>query len=652
MCPNGILPGGTVAICDCNGKSLFTHLPPSYLKRGYDTGLRGNPHSRFGVGGHAPHPAIGGIVYAAEFRSLPAVIFELARRTPDAIAVRAPGRVLSYAALTSGAARVSRRLRDLCLGAEMPAAILCERSPERIIAALAAWQAGSAYAPLDPAWPASRIATILDDLGPSVLIGRSGAAGFASATCRFLDIDTALAEAPDELDAARDIDPAALAYIIYTSGSTGRPKGVEITHGNLSHLIGWHCAAFGVTTADRASHLAGLGFDASVWEVWPHLCAGATLVLAPEEVAGAPGLLQSWLVDERISIAFVPTVLAEPLIRRDWPEATALRVLLTGGEALQVRPRPGLPFRVINNYGPSECTVLATSGEVRPDGEGLPDIGRPIAGTMITLRDDTGALVADGETGEICIAGPGVGRGYRNLPKLTAERFAEGRFRTGDLGCRLPGGEIAFRGRADDQIKIRGHRIEPQEIVAVLNRHPMVAASAVALRAEPGAAPRLIAYVLPADKELPGATELRELLALHLPQPMIPSAFVRMTAWPLTPSGKLDRDALPAPDADNLLPHARYRAPATPAEQLLAEIVQDLLGVENVGADDSFFLLGGHSLLGTQLVMRARELFGVPLSLRHLFEAQTVARLALIVEQLLIEQLAAETEPPEPQVAG
>lgn len=595
-------------------------------------------------------------MHGAEARfGIPAIIADRAERTPDGVAIRDGARTLTWSELVQGAAAVARRLAALGVAAERPVAVLGPRSPERIIAALATWRAGGAHVPLDPAWPPARIAAILADLGAATLIGPSGTEAFAGPSCQFLDIDAALKEAaPDApAPALREVDPAALAYVIYTSGSTGQPKGVEITHDNLRHLIAWHNSAFAVGAADRASHLAGLGFDASIWEIWPHLCAGATLVLAPEPVRSSPDALVRWIVDAGITITFVPTVLAEPLIARSWPADTALRLLLTGGEALRRRPIPGLPFRVINNYGPTECTVLATSGEVLPAHEPPdlepPSLGRPIAATTIALIGPNDAPVADGETGEIIIAGAGVGRGYRNLPALSAERFAGRRFRTGDLGCRLTSGEIAFRGRLDDQIKLRGHRIAPEEIVAVLNRHNLVQASAVVARAQPAGELRLLAYILPTGTEAPGAAELRALLARHLPEPMVPAAFIRVDRWPLTPSGKLDRDALPGPSAENLLPHARYRAPSHPAEQRLAEIVGELLGIDNVGVDDSFFLLGGHSLLGTQLVMQANDAFGVPLTLRHLFEAQTVARLAEVVEALVIAELAQE---PEPQQAG
>ena len=254
-----------------------------------------------------------------------------------------------------------------------------------------------------------------------------------------------------------------LAYVIYTSGSTGAPKAVEVSHANLAALIDWHRQTFELGAGTRTSPLAGLGFDAAAWEIWPTLAAGGTLALVDDATRLDAARLRDWLVAERIEIAFAPTALAEPLVAMEWPADTALRVLLTGADKLTVRPAPGLPFVFINNYGPTESTVVATSGVVAPHGDGLPSIGQPIAGTAIHLLDDQGARVVPGEAGAIWIGGAQVARGYRGDAALTAERFVThaeyGRlYRTGDLGVWLENGEIGFRGRADGQIKIRGHR--------------------------------------------------------------------------------------------------------------------------------------------------------------------------------------------------
>ena len=583
---------------------------------------------------------------------VPRLVAEVARLSPEAVALRSGRSCLTYRELDARAGRLAGRLRSLGVGRDVPVGVRLERSFDQVTALLAVMKAGGAFLPLDPAWPDERVRELLDDAGAPVLIEDpargSGAGG------RVVVTPDAGSGAAETREAAADIRGEDLAYVVYTSGSTGAPKGAEITHDNLLNLVAWHLDAFGVTAEDRASHLAGLGFDAAVWEVWPYLCVGATVVLADEGVRASPDLLRAWLVEERISVAFVPTPLAEPMLAAEWPAGTALRCLLTGGEALRRYPRPGLPFAVVNNYGPSECAVVATSGLVPPlaDAEVPPAIGRPIANVQVHLLDERGEPVAPGETGEIWIGGAGVGRGYRGRPDLTAQRFVPDRFRahrgarlyrTGDLGSLLADGQVAFRGRVDDQEKIRGHRVEPDEIAAVLNRHPSVAASTVVGRG-PAGERQLVAYVLPAADAEPSARELHDFLASRLPDYMLPAAFVRLASLPLTTSGKLDKAALPEPAADNSLDSVVSRAPSTPTERRLARIVADLLRTESVGADDHFFLMGGHSLLGTQLVLRAREAFGIDLTLRHLFEAPTVAELASVVERLVLERVAAMSE--------
>ncbi len=297
--------------------------------------------------------------------------------------------------------------------------------------------------------------------------------------------------------------------MIYTSGSTGRPKGVEITHANLAHLVDWHVAAFDVSAGDRASQVAGLGFDAAVWETWPPLATGAALYVADEETHRSPQVLRDWLVSQEITIAFAPTLLAEQLMHADWPERTALRTLLTGAERLNRRPLQGLPFTVVNNYGPTECTVVSTSGVVAPQGDhaGPPSIGRPLPGTVALLLDDTLSPVGDDEPGELVVAGPHVGRGYRGDPARTAERFVTVRaddgtllraYRTGDRVRRLPDGRLVFLGRLDDQVKVRGYRIEPAEITGWLLRCPGVGAGTVSVIAtgEETGERELVAYVV------------------------------------------------------------------------------------------------------------------------------------------------------------
>jgi amino acid adenylation domain-containing protein len=552
-------------------------------------------------------------------------VHDFARDADSAIAIESAGGAISYAELDARATRLAGALAAHGVVAGDTVAVCLPRSAEQIVALLAAWYAGAAYLPLDPAWPEARLASFVERAGCAAVIGSA--------------IGTV---APD---AAADFSPRPagdLAYVIFTSGSTGEPKAVEVGHDNLAALVDWHHGAFAVRTGTRTAHLAGLGFDAAAWEVWPTLAAGGTLCLADDAVRLDPHALRDWLVRERVEVAFAPTALAEPLVGMDWPADTALRVLLTGADKLTVRPKPGQPFTFVNNYGPTECTVVATSGVVAPEGEGLPSIGKAIAGTTIHLLDPGGEDVIAGAPGEVCIGGAQVARGYRGDAAMTDARFVAhshyGRlYRTGDLALRLDDGEYAFLGRVDGQVKVRGHRIEPAEVAAALHRLPEVAASHVVVREG-----ELVAYVtLNADTT---AGTLRAALAETLPDYMVPAHFARLDAMPLTANGKIDVRALPDPATVALVESAGGRAPETPTELRLFEIVSTVLGHRDFGVDDDFFLLGGHSLLGTQVIIRARDAFGIDLSLFHLFEAATVAKLSDVVETLIFAKIEAMSD--------
>lgn len=494
---------------------------------------------------------------------IPQLLAEAAVTSPDSVALSLGGRGLSYAVLNSQGDRLAAHLRSLGVTSEVPVAICLERSFEYVIAALAVWKAGGAYLPIDPSWPSQRRATIIADAAAPVLITRStllGDAGIPS-KLRFtvcLDTDAeALARTEPLIDAA-ETRRDQLAYISYTSGTTGAPKGVEITHGNLLNLVFWHRRAFGITTEDRASHLAGLAFDEAGWELWPHLSAGATVVMAPDDEVGmSPRHLRDWIARERITVAFVPTTLVEPLAGMPWPEGTALRYLLTGSDALHRCPMEGLPFKLVNHYGPAECAVIATSGIITPAelASALPCIGKGIANTLIYLLDRNLQPVDAGQTGEIFIGGANVGRGYRNQPELTAQRFLADPFRaipgarmyrSGDLGSLLPTGQIQFHGRLDNQQKIRGHRVEPDEVASALARHPAIASSVVIGYGDV-LDRKLAAYFVPAAGARPEPAELREFLAGQLPDYMLPCVFVSLKALPLNSRGTLDRSALPVP---------------------------------------------------------------------------------------------------------
>jgi len=419
-------------------------------------------------------------------------------------------------------------------------------------------------------------------------------------------------------------------------------------------LVRWHRDAFRVTSQDRISHLAGLGFDATAWEIWPNLCAGATICLADDDLRPSPKLMQEWLIRERITISFVPTVHAAPMMNLKWPARTDLRLLLTGGDVLHQGPAAQLPFDVVNNYGPSECTVVATSCVLKPGSEGSPPIGLPITGARVYLLNEQVEEVANGTVGEIYIGGDGVGRGYRNMPESTERNFVLDPFagtsgsrmyRTGDRGIRRPDGEIEFRGRLDRQIKIRGQRVELDEIDRTLALHPSIDFATATVHVTRDGEEQIVGYVLTKDNEpVPTSDELQQHLLLQLPEYMVPAKFVRLQTLPISPQGKLDPEKLPQARGLNLLEKAAAKTPATEIEDKLLSMVQKLLENDDISPKDNFFLAGGHSLLGMQLVMALRSSLGVDLTLRQLFEAPTVERLAGVVEMMLVNSIESMTD--------
>lgn len=589
--------------------------------------------------------------------TLPRMVAAHAAASPKTAAVVSGGEVLTYAELDRRANQLANRLVALGVKAETIVALCLDRSPASVMCALAVLKAGGAYLPLDPKYPVERLRFMLNDAQPRVLIAKEGLADrLGAGTWAVIniaadrDIDDSSINAP-----LIEIDKNQLAYVIYTSGSTGQPKGVEITHENLLNLVSWHQSEFGVTARDRASHLASVGFDASVWEVWPHLTAGATLYLPDDETRLSPARLRDWLVQNQITISFLPTALAEAVMTLDWPTETALRFLLTGADTLHCYPKTNQPFVVVNNYGPTECTVVTTSGHVdsQDTNDGLPTIGRPITNTVVHILDENLQSVTPGEAGELCIGGVGLARGYRNRRDLTTEKFipdpfnrnvGERLYRTGDKARQLANGDIAYLGRIDDQIKIRGYRIEPAEIEAAINLHPAIASSVVVTSAADCFEKRLTAYVAMHNGTTPMAAELREFLSASLPDYMLPSQFVKIPALPLTNNGKIDRSALPEPTIENTLRDEDFVAPRSPIEQKLSTLVCSLLNLEKVSVNDNFFLLGGHSLLGTQLIVKIRSAFGVDLALRALFEAPTIAELSSEIERLIIARVESMTE--------
>ena len=589
---------------------------------------------------------------------VPECVGAQAAATPEALAVAAGHRRLTYGRLEARAERLANRLRSLGVGHDVIVGLHFESSPAMVVGALGILKAGGAYLALDAAHPLERLAFLLNDAKPRLVVTADHLADrLPRGDWLPIPLDPEGRDGGPEPPERRRIPWSSedLAYVIYTSGSTGQPKGVEITHGGLMNLVRWHRRTFAVTTRDRATQIAGVGFDAAVWELWPYLTAGASVHIPEESIRREPEALRAWLVSEEISITFLPTPMAERMMTLPWPAGTALRMMLTGADTLHRYPPAGLPFAVVNNYGPTECTVVATSGLVRPSkgADTLPTIGRPIDHVQVHILDDDRRPVAPGTAGELYIGGAGVGRGYLRRPNLTAEKFIRDPFsaepsarlyRTGDLARRLPDGQIAFLGRIDEQIKIRGYRIEPAEIVTALNEHPAVQESVVVARGTSPFDRRLVAYIVPAPGQRPAPRALQDFLGTRLPDYMVPATFVALEALPLNASGKVDRASLPTMDEVPALRDDGLVAPRTPVEERVAAILAALLGLERVGVLDNFFMLGGHSMLATQLIARLREVFSVQLALRTIFETPTVAGLSAEIERLLIEKLQAMSE--------
>ena len=576
---------------------------------------------------------------------------------PHDAAVVVGDETVTYGELDRRAGQIGRLLRSWGVGPDTLVGLCVERSAALVIGALGILQSGGAYVPMDPAYPQERLAFMLNDAQPAVLVtDQRISRRLPVGKWRILRLDADMPQiAHHSMSAAECFSrPEDLAYVIYTSGSTGRPKGVQITHKNLLNLVFWHQQEFNVNSNDRASQLASPGFDAAVWELWPYLTAGASVHLANDAIRSQPVALRDWLVSQRITIGFVPTPLAERMIALKWPPETALRTLLTGADTLHGYPPPSLPFALVNNYGPTECTVVATSCPLSPKEHQavLPPIGRPISNVDIFILDERLHPVPAGATGEIYIGGAGVGRGYLNAPELTAAKFianpfelkVNGRlYRTGDLARYLPDGQISFQGRVDDQIKIRGYRIEPNEIVASLSAHPGVQSSAAMAREQPGTDKYLVAYVvLDPDSHLTAA-DLRDFLHRRLPEYMVPRAFVQLQSMPLSANGKVDTARLPAPDVNNTIVNSERMAPRTVVEERLVCILTKLLNISEIDVHDNFFLLGGHSLLAAQLLASVRDVFGVELPLRTIFDSPTAAGLSVEIENSFLTHIDSMT---------
>jgi amino acid adenylation domain-containing protein len=589
-----------------------------------------------------------------------------AAANPGALAISARDAELTFGDLEQRSSQFAHRLKRTGVSLETPVGLCMERSATLVVGALGILKAGGAYVALDPAFPQQRLEFMLRDSGAAVLVTSPALAErFISAGRSVVALDpewTALDDQPDTPLRTR-AGHRSLAYVVYTSGSTGSPKGVMLEHQGLLNLVRWHHRAFSIGDLDRCTQIASPGFDACAWELWAALTAGSSVHIPTDEVRAQPKALRDWLVATRVTVSFLPTPVAEEVMVLDWPEETALRYLLTGGDALKRYPEPHLPFMVVNNYGPAEATVVATSGVVAPSAGAprAPSLGKPIDNVSVTVVDEYLRSVAPGVAGELLIGGAGVGRGYMNQPQLTAEKFLPDPssavtgarlYRTGDLVRVRTDGDIEFLGRIDDQVEIRGCRIELGEVAANLNSHPSVRSSVVAVDERGPGEKRLVAYVASRDGIRCDPESLSAHLIQRLPDYMLPAVYVWLDEIPLTVNGKVDRAALPPPDRVDASDRAADPQPRTDLEQVLAGMVADLLMLECVGVEENFFMLGGHSLLGAQLITRIADRFGVELALRTLFDHATVVGMAREVERLMVADLEAMSDEEAELMAG
>ncbi|GAA3097412.1 hypothetical protein GCM10010449_21030 [Streptomyces rectiviolaceus] len=584
-------------------------------------------------------------------RSLAGRFEAAAASTPDAVAVETPDGSLTYAELDARAERLARLLADRGAGPESLVAVAMPRSADLVTALIAICKAGAGYLPLDPEYPADRIAYMLQDARPSVILTTRAVRDVLPAG---QDEQTFVVDEPSavrelsESGAGRPsvpYDPAHQAYVIYTSGSTGRPKGVAMPAGALGNLLDWHDEVLPGGAGTRVAQFTAVSFDVSVQEILSALLSGKTLVVCSEDVRRDPARLARWLQDARVQELYAPNLVVDAVCEAATAQGLALpdlTDLVQAGEALTPHGAirafcaAGDGRRLHNHYGPAETHVVtAHQLPVLTEewDEGAPPIGRPVANTAVRVLDPWLAPVPPGVAGELYIAGAALARGYHGRTGLTAERFVADpygpagtrMYRTGDLARFTGEGRLVYLGRADTQVKIRGFRIEPGEIEAALTAEPDVAQAAVVVREDRPGDRRLVGYVVPAGQPADG--ELRTRVALRLPDHMVPAAFVTLDALPLTPNGKLDRAALPAP----AYAAGGGREPVTPEEHALCALFAEVLGVDRARAEDDFFELGGHSFLAARLVGRIREDLGVELPVRTVFEAPTPAAIAAVI---------------------
>lgn len=571
-----------------------------------------------------------------------------AARSPQAPAVLFEGAAIRYEELNRRINRLAHLLLSYGVGPESIVALALPRSAAMVVAMLAVHKMGAAYLPVDPEYPAERIAYMLEDAAPACIITAAELAPGLPARCSAPRI---VLDGPDTVcqlalqkdtnpDLGRQPSPLNPAFVIYTSGSTGKPKGVMVTFGNMVNFLFSHQDLFRLGEKDRLLAVTTISFDISVLEIFLPLTNGASVEIIGKETILDPEALAAKIRESGATVMQATPTLWQTLVMAKPGALGSLRVI-SGGEAMPANLKLALEelgCTVHNLYGPTETTIYSTAGVLERGETGKPSIGKPVWNTRIYVLDAGLVPVPPGVAGDLYIAGDGLARGYLGRPGLTAERFVADpygqpgsrMYRTGDLARWLPDGAVDYLGRADHQVKIRGFRIEPGEIEAVLVRHPQAAQAAVMIREDRPGEKRLAAYIVPAPGCSPDAAELRRYAAGVLPDYMVPAAFVMQKELPLTPNKKIDRKALPAPD------HAAMqegRGPRTPQEEILCALFAEILGFTRVSIDDDFFLLGGHSLLAGRVVVRIREALGVEMGIGSLFEAPTAAALAKRLDQ-------------------
>jgi len=571
-------------------------------------------------------------------------------RTPAATAIVCGEQSLTYRELNARANQLAHYLIERGAGPEVIIGMYNERSVETVVGLLGILKAGGAYLPLDADYPTGRLALMVQDARASLLLSVERMLerlGEPTVPAVCLDSDWPLIAAQSEENPHSEVSPENLAYVIYTSGSTGRPKGVMVPHRAICNFVHWMQGAFPLSSADRVLQRSSLSGDASLAELFVTLSTGAQLVLAPPGALDG-GALVTCMTEGRVTLAqFVPALLQTLLDEGRLAACRDLTRVVSQGEALPVEVQEQLfaqlPVELYNLYGPTETTVYSTCWRCQPGvGQRYAPLGRPIANTQVYVLGQSLQPMPVGIPGELYIGGTGLARGYFNRPDATAASFIPHPFsevpgarlyRTGDLGRWREDGTLEFLGRCDSQIKVRGFRVELGEVETVLRQHPLVRQAAVALGEGTPEQRALVAYVVPSRRpDDPVRTnvpnELRGFLRERLPDYMIPADFVLLDAFPLTPNGKLDRRALPRPDRARPELESRFAAPRNPMEELLGDIFGQLLRRDGVGIHDDFFELGGHSLLAMQVVSRLRQMLGIDLSVRALFDAPTVAGLA------------------------